>query len=191
MLNWKGSDSSSYDVTHHKYVFFNKKQILFQIFFRVKNSFWCRKIFILALQHLRKRSWEFWRDLTTAWPFVPVLAPRAPKKHNNRLQSLLPLSFLECYRFSRPPGPCTLRNIRLSAKIVISLLIIFIGVFFFITHINLLLMKIVTFFLCRLSLLRVSKFRFKEEMENQCQSKISPIIFENKFLTISLSLFQC
>ena len=97
----------------------NKK---FQICFRVKNSFWCRKIFIWAFKHLRKRSWKFWRDLTTAWPFVPVLTPRAPKKHNNRLRSLLQLSFLECYRLSRPPGPCTLRNIRLSAKIVISLL---------------------------------------------------------------------
>ena len=31
--------------------------------------------------HLRKRLWKFWRDQTTAWPFVPDLAHRAPGTH--------------------------------------------------------------------------------------------------------------
>ena len=31
--------------------------------------------------HPWKRLWKFWRDLTTAWPFVPDLAHRAPGTH--------------------------------------------------------------------------------------------------------------
>ena len=34
--------SSYYDVTHHRHDFFTKNQILFKIFFGVKNSFWRR-----------------------------------------------------------------------------------------------------------------------------------------------------
>ena len=30
---------------------------------------------------MRKRPWKFWRDLTTAWPFVLDLAHRAPGPH--------------------------------------------------------------------------------------------------------------
>ena len=58
-----------------------KNQILFQNFFKIKNSFWRSKIFIWGLKHLQKRSWKFQRDLTTAWPFVPDLSHRAPGAH--------------------------------------------------------------------------------------------------------------
>ena len=77
LLNWKGSDWSSYDLTHHKDDFLNKNKILFQTFFRI-NSFW--RIW-RGFKYLRKRSWKFLRDLTAAWSFVPDVPHRAPWAH--------------------------------------------------------------------------------------------------------------
>ena len=40
-----------------------------------------RYIFIRGFQYVLKRPWKFLRDLTTACPFVPDLAHRAPGPH--------------------------------------------------------------------------------------------------------------
>ena len=66
LLNWKGSDSSFYDVTHHKDDFSNKNQILFQFVFRVNTAFDIDRYLFGVLstcEDVRENFQEIWPKL--------------------------------------------------------------------------------------------------------------------------------